>query len=104
MAVGFFRGSRLDLRCAVVVAAAMVCRISIADAAMIPVNSTADDTAVNGNCTVREAVIAANTNPVGTVGGSGAKIGPEEPLTAAGLARWFYADRATRPLSPRAVE
>lgn len=62
MAVGFIRGSRLDLRCAVLVAVGIVCGISAAGAAMIPVNSTADDTAANGNCTLREAVIAANTD------------------------------------------
>lgn len=33
-----------------------------ADAALIFVNSTADDTTMNGNCTLREAVLAANTN------------------------------------------
>jgi CSLREA domain-containing protein len=62
MAVGFIRGSRLDVRCAILVAVGIVCGISAAGAAMIPVNSTADDTAANGNCTLREAVIAANTD------------------------------------------
>ena len=47
-----------------------------ARAATITVDTTADDTTINGNCTVREAVIAANTNAAvdGCSAGSGADI------------------------------
>jgi CSLREA domain-containing protein len=47
-----------------------------AHAASIAVDTTADDTAVNGNCTLREAVIAANTDSVvdACPAGSGADV------------------------------
>lgn len=60
--VGFGCVRRLGAGRAALVALALSCRVSVAGAATIPVDSTADDTLVNGNCTLREAVIAANTD------------------------------------------
>ena len=40
----------------------LLCGNPAASATTITVDSTADDTATNGNCTLREAVIAANTD------------------------------------------
>jgi CSLREA domain-containing protein len=50
--------------------------VGAARAATIPVGSTADDVTVNGNCTLREAVIAANTDTAvdACPAGSGADV------------------------------
>lgn len=51
-------------------------------AATIEVNTTADDVTENGNCTLREAIIAANTNK--TVDGCNAGIGVDTVVLPAG--------------------
>jgi CSLREA domain-containing protein len=58
-----FHPSRLGLACAVAYAALLLAPAS-ARAATITVNSTADVAANDGQCTLREAIIAANTNTV----------------------------------------
>src|SRR5689334_10135263 len=40
----------------------VVLTVVAADATVIPVNTTADGLSVDGNCTLREAVVAANTD------------------------------------------
>ena len=53
---------------------ALLLRVAAADAASIAVDTTADDTLMNGNCTLREAILAANGDAAvdGCAAGAGA--------------------------------